>query len=194
MSLLQHAAVDNIWKDEGCRRLRLFSFLGTGLIEAHMLIHLKWQLLFDLSPPAAVKWQIWEKPECDLTVPSVVYHCSCFSRHHLLGILLHKIFAVIPICASDCNVPVMTPNLVKQLSGMRAGTTGTFLPLQSLKVNVSQLQSSTSTVWLLDLRGFFVLFFLKFFPNDTLVKKKGKKCIMIIQVECKRRMVWLQLL
>lgn len=62
-----------------------------------------------------------------------------FSRHRLSGILLHKIFR------SDCNVPFVTPDLVKRLSSVRACTT--FLPLQALKVNVSQSQGTTSTVW-----------------------------------------------
>lgn len=59
-----------------------------------MLIHLKWQLLFDTCPPAAVKQQIWEEPEwSDRSVSHLSpqftssFSCSCLS-----DVLLHKIF------------------------------------------------------------------------------------------------------
>lgn len=73
-----------------------------------MLIHLKWQLLFDTCPPPAVKQQIWKEPEwsdrsvCHLS-PQFTgdFSCRCLS-----DVFLHKIFAatlplvVIVMCLS----------------------------------------------------------------------------------------------
>lgn len=85
---------------------------------------------------AAVKWQIWEEPECDPTAPSVIYHRSLPAAFHAAvssSSYCIKSSRPPPSSGSDCNVPFVTPNLVKRHSGVRACTT--FLPLQALKVN-----------------------------------------------------------
>lgn len=125
-----------------------------------MLIDLKWQLLFDMCPPAAVKRQIWEEPEwSDRSVCRLSPEFTgCFPCRCLFDILLHKIFVVtlplgvIVMCLSWHQIWLFGKMVVKCASLHH------FPSNTSCKCHF--VQSTTSTVWFLDLKSFFLQCFL----------------------------------